>query len=170
MCAAELKCVLSVFLLLLLSTAGQVFSAKNTKCIKSNDYFGIENSLLNRSQNLVNLYQAFFPTNRQASIIVEVTYCFAETGSDTKCNGTSAATARYRWLDSPVTMLIRSDLLHFLSLAMYDVEIRRTNVILDRICDFKQPTISTDNPNYYCRPQNSTAHHLLNNLTVNVST
>ena len=159
MCATKLKGVLVLLLLLLLLSTGQVFLANVTKCIKSNDYFGLEKSLLNRPQNLVNLYQAFFPTNRQASISVEVTYRFVEVNY----------TAKYRWLDSPVTMLIRSDLLFFLSLGMYNAEVRYTDIILDPICDFEWIDISNDDPNYYCRPRNSTAHHLLNNLTVNVS-
>ncbi len=131
-------------------------------CIHSTDYLGIESSLLNRPQNLVNLHQAFFPTNKQASISVNVTYHFTN----------SNETVTYRWLDSSVLMLIRSDLLHYLSLFTYNVETRCTDITLDSICGFS----SDDNvsnpdsgPSDYCKVANSTGHHLLNNLTANVS-
>ncbi len=142
-------------------------SIVNGTCIQyidSSSYLAIENSLLNRSKNLVNLRQAFFPTNQQASISVNVKYHFIN----------SSKMVTYRWLQSSVLMLIRSDLLRYLSLLMYNVKTRHTDIFLDPICDFSTddsipPEINPD-PENYCKPYNSTGHHLLNNLTANVST
>ncbi len=131
-------------------------------CINNSDYLRIERSLLNRPQNLVNLHQAFFPTNKQASISVNVTYHF--TNSDD--------TVTFRWLDSSVLMLIRSDLLHYLSLFAYNVKTRCTDITLDPICGFSSDDNVTNpdsGPSDYCKLANSTGHHLLNNLTANVS-
>ncbi len=129
-------------------------------CINSSDYLRIESSLLNRPQNLVNLYQAFFPTNMQASILVQVTYHFTN----------SSETVVYQWLDSSILMLVRSDLLHYLSLFMYNVKTRHTDITLDPICGFSSDDIvKTSDPSDYCKLVNSTGHHLLNNLTANVS-
>ena len=135
-------------------------TANITDCIHNSDYLRIESSLLNRSQNLVNLYQAFFPTNKQASISVRVTYHFTN----------SNKTVVYQWLDSSVLMLIRSDLLHYLSLFTYNVKTRSTNITLDPICGFlSDDIVKTSDPSDYCKLVNSTGHHLLNNLTANVS-
>ncbi len=131
-----------------------------TDCIDSSDYLRIESSLLNRPQNLVNLYQAFFPTNKQASISVQVTYHFTN----------SSETVIYRWLDSSVLLLIRSDLLHYLSLFTYTVKTQYTDITLDPICGFSSDdNVTTPYPSDYCKLVNSTGHHLLNNLTANVS-
>ncbi len=134
----------------------------SSNCINSSDYLRIESSLLNRPQNLVNLYQAFFPTNRQASISVQVTYHFT---------GNPDETVTYRWLDSSVLMLIRSDLLHYLSLFTYGVKINHANIILDPICGFpSDDNVTPDSDSSdYCNVSDSTGHHLLNNLTINVS-
>ncbi len=132
-------------------------------CINSSDYLRIESSLLNRPQNLVNLYQVFFPTNRQASISVQVTYHFTNNPTDT---------VTYRWLDSSVLMLIRSDLLHYLSLFTYNVKTNHANITLDPICGFSSDdNVNPDSgPSDYCKLHgNSTGHHLLNSLTANVS-
>ncbi len=138
----------------------------NGSCIQyidSSSYLAIENSLLNRTQNLVNLRQAFFPTNRQASISVNIKYSFVN----------SSETVTYRWLQSSVLMLIRSDLLRHLSLFMYSVKTRHTEIILDPICNFSNddniPPKIVPGPGDYCKHSNSIGHHLLNNLTANVS-
>ena len=141
------------------SSAAVAFS-NITDCIDSSDYLRIESSLLNRPQNLVNLYQAFFPTNMQASILVQVTYHFTN----------SSETVVYQWLDSSILMLVRSDLLHYLSLFMYNVKTRHTDITLDPICGFlSDDIVKTSDPSDYCKLVNSTGHHLLNNLTANVS-
>ncbi len=132
-------------------------------CINSSDYLRIESSLLSRPQNLVNLYQAFFPTNRQASISVQVTYHFTGNPTDTVI---------YRWLGSSVLMLIRSDLLHYLSLFTYNVKTNHANITLDPICGFpSDDNVNTSDPvpSDYCKVANSAGHHLLNSLTANVS-
>ena len=137
--------------------------SNTSNCINSSDYLSIESSLLNRPQNLVNLYQAFFPTNRQASISVQVTYHFTDNPDET---------VTYRWLDSSVLMLIRSDLLQYFSLFTYNVKTNYANIILDPICGFSSDdNVSTSDtgPSDYCKVANSTGHHLLNSLTTNVS-
>ena len=147
------------YLLVVLVLSVPLSSADNSTCIGGREYHRLELSLLKSPQNLVNLSEAFFPTNRQQSVSVEVTYHF---------NG-SNETARYRWLDSPINMLIRSELLHFLALTMYQVDLRYADVTLDPICDFLSETDVSGDPGFICRPNNLTDHHLLNNLTVNVS-
>ena len=145
-------------LLVVLVVSVSLASADNSTCIGDRDYHRLESSLLKWPQNLVNLSEAFFPTNRQQSIAVQVAYHF---------NG-SNETVNYRWLDSPINLLIRSELLHYLALTMYQVELRYADVTLNPICDFSSENVSGD-PGFICRPYNLSDHHLLNNLTVNVS-
>ncbi len=145
-------------LLVVLVVSVPLASAVNSTCIGDREYRRLELSLLKWPQNLVNLSEAFFPTNRQQSISVEVRYHF---------NG-SNETVRYQWLDSPISLLIRSELLHLLALTMYQVELQHANVTLDPICGFRSKYVSSD-PDNICLPNNLTAHHLLNNLTTNVS-
>ena len=141
-------------ILLLLTLA----STPVVKSVCIHDYFGLEQSLLRNPQNLENLGLAFFPTNRQASISVQVTYHF---------NGTKQ-TLHYRWSDSSVTMLIPKELLHYFSLLMYNVENRSVAITLDPLCDRENITFGT---NHSQCPQHSAAGSglvLLNQLTTNV--
>ncbi len=117
--------------------------------------------MIRNPENLVNLSQAFFPTNRQPSISVQITYQFKD----------DSQPVQYRWLDSPVNLLIRSELLFYLSLTIYKVDVRNVMVTLDPIEGFENEEVignNTDSSNI-CRRNNLTGHHLLNNLTVNVS-
>jgi len=142
-----------------------MFILAKGNAIPNTNYILLEKSLLSRPANLVNLSQAFFPTNRQASVIVEVKYYFnSSTG-----NITYAST--YRWLDSSVNIFVRHDILHYFALYMYNVEVRYAELLVDEIQGFHyEYNISSHLPDYYCRPNSSVAHHLLNNLTVNVKT
>ena len=161
-CIVILLAILFVSGGLVADSSAALPSSNISDCIDSSDYLRIESSLLNRSENLVNLYQAFFPTNKQASISVQVTYHFTN----------SSETVIYRWLDSSVLMLIRGDLLHYLSLFAYNVKTRYTDITLDPICDFSNDDkVTISDPSDYCKlaTYNSTGHHLLNNLTANVS-
>ena len=69
-------------------------------------------------------------------------------------------------------MLIRSDLLHYLSLFTYNVKTNHANITLDPICGFpSDDNVNTSDPvpSDYCKVANSAGHHLLNSLTANVS-
>ena len=146
-------------LLVVLVVSVPLASADNPTCISDRDYYSLESSLLKLPQNLVSLSEAFFPTNRQQSISVQVAYHF---------NGSNEP-VKYRWLDSPINLLIRSELLHFLALTMYQVELRYADVTLDPICHFSSENVTDDD---ICLPNNTIiteGHHLLNNLTANVS-
>ena len=144
-------------LLMVLVVSVPLASADNPTCIGDREYHSLESSLLKWPQNLVNLSEAFFPTNRQQSISVPVAYHF---------NGSNEP-VKYRWLYSPINLLIRSELLHYLALTMYQVELRYANVTLDPICNFHSENVDLDK---ICLPSNLTVgHHLLNNLTANVS-
>lgn len=65
-------------------------------------------------------------------------------------------------------MLIRSDLLKYLSLFMYNVEIRHVNITLDQLCHFKTFDMKPDLKYCYSLSDNA-ALQLLNELTTNVS-
>ncbi len=154
----------SVSLIVVLVVSVPLASADNPICIGDREYHRLESSLLKRPQNLVNLSEAFFPTNHQQSVSVQVAYHFNDP------NGPNEP-VKYQWLDSPINLLIRSELLHFLALTMYQVELRYANVTLDPICNFTSEIVSGDHdPDDICLPNNFTAgHHLLNHLTANVS-
>ncbi len=148
-------------LLVVLVVSVPLASADNPTCIGDREYHRLESSLLKWPQNLVNLSEAFFLflTNRQQSISVQVAYHFNDSNEPVK----------YRWLDSPINLLIRSELLQYLALNMYQVELRFADVTLDPICNFSSKNVSGDLDNI-CLPSNLTVgHHLLNNLTANVS-
>ncbi len=160
-----------IVIAIVLASVSQLSAANNntsayTDCIPANThaaYLRIEKSLLSRPQNLVDLRQAFCPTNQQQSISVQIKYSFVN----------SSETVTYRWLQSSVLMLIRSDLLRYLSLFMYNVKTRYVNVNLDPICNLLSDVddkISRDSSSY-CEStgDSSTGHHLLNTLTANVS-
>ncbi len=153
---------LATLLATLLAVTTAVDNDTEIKSISNTNYTGIEQSLFSNKENLVNLSQAFFPTNRQESISVEVKYMF-------KLNETTYSSAQYRWLSSPINLLVRSDLLIYLSLTIYNIEVRHVTITLDPIQGFEDEDISSVDPNYICRPDNVTGHHLLNNLTTNVS-
>lgn len=124
------------------------------------NYFQLEESLLNRTTNLASLRQAFFPTNRQASVVINVTYHIVG----------SKASLKFRWVDSPVLQLIRTDLLYYLSLLTFNVETRQADIILDPLCyNFTESII--DDPFDICKAgfSKDTGYELLNDLTVNVS-
>lgn len=155
-----MHCLATLLLALLATTTVVVSTDCNvTKCIKNTNYTGIEQSLFSRTQNLVNLSQAFFPANRQPSISVVVTYQFED----------DSEPVVYRWLDSPVNLLIHSDLLFYLSLTIYKVDVRYVTVTLDPIEGFEDEEVNKTAPNSICQPSKLPGHHLLNNLTVNVS-
>ncbi len=149
----HVACVGKLLLLLMACCHGGALA--NT-CI--DDYFQLEESLLNRSANLISLRRAFFPTNRQASVSVQVAYRFVGTNM----------TLNFRWLDSPVLQLIRSDLLLYLSLFTFNVDTRQADIILDPMCNLTDSLINDD---YYslCSGIEGTGYALLNELTTNVS-
>ncbi len=124
-----------------------------------NDYFQMEKSLLNRTANLANLNSAFFPTNRQASVSVEVTYHFVGKNY----------TAKFRWHDSTALQLIRGDLLLYFSLFTFNIEIRKVDILLDPMCDDLEHNSSIINDVYENCSHVGPGYELLNNLTVNVS-
>ena len=146
--------------LLMVLASAQVLEAHGSQpCIKNINHHELEQSFLKWPKNVEALRHAFFPTNRQASISVQVHYCFND----------SDLCLQYRWVDSPITMLVRSDLLKYFSLFMYNVEIRHANISLDPFCDFEDSDIEVDF-HRYCYPSGSnTAHMLLNEFTSNVS-
>ena len=128
-------------------------------CIKNNDRYGLEQSLLRWPQNVQDLTRAFFPTNRQASVAVQAQYCFND----------SDLCLQYRWVDSSINMLIRLDLLKYFSLFMYNVEILHVNITLNPFCDFKESDVKIDSHRYCYPSSSSAAHTLLNEFTANVS-
>ena len=146
-------------LLLVLACAQSLFADGSQPCIGSNDRYGLEQSLLKWPQNVQGLRRAFFATNRQASIAVQVHYCF----------NNSDLCLQYRWVDSSINMLIRPDLLKFFSLFMYNVEILHANITLNLFCDFKESEIKVDFQRYCYPSGRNTAHMLLNEFTANVS-
>lgn len=150
-----------VLMLVLVSASAQetIMTDGGQLCIGNSDHHGLKQSLLKQPQNLDNLIQAFFPTNRQASISVEVTYKFVD----------SELSVKYRWVNSPINLLIRSDVLKYLSLFMYNVEVRHVIITLDRFCCLEDPSIALEHYDH-CFPSSSThAHLLLNDLTADVS-
>ena len=144
----------SKFVMLLLALAS--FQVAES-CIANDHYLKLEQSLLKRKENIDSLTQAFFPTNRQASISVNVTYHFVDSDN----------ILQYRWIDSSINMLIRGDLLTYLSLSVYNVDIRHANITLDLPCDID---FDNSDPQTYCYGSSTNKAYLfLNELTTNVS-
>ena len=154
-----------VLLLLALVSAQAVALNGSLLCINDDDYSELERSLLHWPQNLHNLSQAFFPPNHQASISVRVTYHFVD----------SEYSLQYLWVDSSINMLIRSDLLRYLSLFLYNVPIRNATVTLHPLCDFESDwnLINSIDPDSNCGVKTSNdsvaAFLFLNTFTTNVS-
>ena len=163
-------------------------------CIEdSSNYSAFEISLLT-NENLMTLQNAFFPTNKPASIVVDVFYHFVGAESDhgveetilqqnhrilrdvnyinIKSNLESNSldkVLKFRWMASPINMFCRPDLLKQLSLYAFQAKIGTVHLKLERPCkmDFLDATLlaGTDE----CMNV-SDIYYLLNNLTSNVST
>jgi hypothetical protein len=144
----------------------------------SDNYTAIERLILTES-NLIKLEGAFFPTNLHPSIVVDVNYHFnishpqakfknqqkLKNVSDLKLTEENPDTFKFRWMASPVNLLIRPSLLKKLSLFTYQVNVAALTLEFEVTCETELINKSVDS-----NCQNvSQIYHQLNNMTSNVS-
>ena len=166
---------------------------QNADCI--GDYVSLEKVVLNKTSNVYNLQEAFFPTNRQMSVVVDVQYCFPKANASNNSDYTNklaqeykvmelkdgtwsnATCLKFRWMESPINLYIRPKLLMYLSLFTYHVDVRSTSIYIEKqFCTALEDTAAQvlnppiNNNNLYSVCNTTELHRdLLNNLTTNVS-
>lgn len=161
--------------------------SQNNSCIEN--YSSLEAVVLQNPENVVVLQNAFFPTDRQASMFVSVIYCFPSNGETSsiselndlaqKCDylagidGYGNVTCiMYHWMGSPISLFIRPELLRFLSLMTYQVEVRSAVMCIEKpLCPTKErPILCGSDPYVVCKDADFDGpKHLFNNFTTNVS-
>lgn len=139
------------------------FPAPARSCLQDTNYTAFE-SLLLTDDNLLELEDAFFPTNSHSSVVIDVYYHLyfrppkevqpeLKHVSHTK-NGKEAATKRelineelfvvhFKWLASSVNLFMRPNLLQRLSLMTYQVNSTAVDLNFDFPCRLKIPITQT---------------------------
>ena len=112
------------------------------------DYFGLEKSVLSRVSNIDRLMDAFFPVNRQNTIVVDVYYYYCVNPKDhnTKCSNLELSAPnnaeswenvtemyKFRWSISFVNTFIHPDLLNRMSLYTFYINPTKARVVIDRL-------------------------------------
>ena len=166
----------------------------NCTLLEEKNYTVFE-SLLLEGSNLINLEDAFYPTNHPYSIMVDVYYHFTagedkiEVYSDDsvvitkedhrilrQASSVEKSTektnfVKFRWLASPINLYIRPDLFKRLSLWTYQAKSTRVDIVMKTPCTPEQTRkIIAEGKNTSGGCSNlSTLLHQLNNMTAKVS-
>ena len=167
----------------------------NCTLLQENNYTVLE-SLLLEGSNLINLEDAFYPTNHPYSIMVDVYYHFTagkdkiEVYSDDsvmitkeghrilrQANPVEKSTeknisVKFSWLVSPINLYIRPDLLKRLSLWTYQAKPNRVDIVMKTTCTPEQTQkiiAEGGNTSENNCSSLSTLLYQLNNMTANVS-
>jgi hypothetical protein len=125
--------------------------------LKDGNYTAIERLLLTES-NLIKLEDAFFPTNSHPSVVVDVFYRFTQPENHNH-------TLKFRWMVSPVHLLVEPALLKMLSLMTYQENAADLTLELEVTCDTEFIEMSAE---LGCKNAPALLYQL-NNLTSNVS-
>ena len=162
-----------VFLLCLALSPAVIVSEDRKGCIST--FSELEKSLLSRESNLDILKKAFFPVNRQTSIVVDV-YYYMPTGNMSMVSSLEALDHDYkfRWTLSSVHVFIRPALLECLSLYIYRPYPIAARLIVDPICSGEEIGAHNKskpicNETKYMDTEAGTPVRLLNELTTHVS-
>jgi hypothetical protein len=131
-------------------------------CIQS--YEELKVSLFARQQNTDNLRRAFFPTNQEPSISVELQYHFHG-------NWTLQYPLVFRWSTSRSLGFIRPELMQSLTLHVYNRITPVVEIVVDPICDDPSLQSTLSDWEGICTNENVAplTLQLLNELTANVS-
>ena len=130
-------------------------------CVQS--YQEMQASLFARQENIDNLRRAFFPTNQEPSISIEIKYYFY--------NWTLPYPLVFRWSTSRSLGLIRPEFMQGLTLHIFNRITPVVDIVLDPLCDDPDLHSSLSNWEGICRDEKvaSPTLLLLNDLTANVS-
>ena len=118
--------------------------SKNCSCITT--FMELEESLLQRRSNMDNLHQAFFPSNQQFPVAVDLVVHFSTslqtTSSQGLCNPSTARLDngtfdyKFRWsVSATVLHFVRHEVLSFFSLFVYQGTVTTAEVVIDPICE-----------------------------------
>lgn len=131
-------------------------------CIRS--YEELQVSLFAQQQNIDNLRRAFFPTNQDSSILIELHYYFHG-------NWTLQYPLVFRWSTSRSLSFIRPELMQGLTLHIFNRITPVVEIILDPICDDSSLQSTLSNWEGICTNENFAplTLQLLNEFTANVS-
>ena len=117
--------------------------SKNCSCITT--FMELEESLLKRHSNMDNLHQAFFPSNQQFPVAVDLVVHFSTSLRTTSSQGLSNPSItrldnntsfdyKFRWSASTVIHFVRQEVLSFFSLFVYQGTVTTAEVVIDPIC------------------------------------
>jgi len=192
--ASHWKCVCTVrSVIVLLALLLPVLEARVGKCNCISNFPELEEEFLKRKQNLDSLNEAFFPPNRQLSIVVDMYFYFLPNTSSPSEGSTLEDGSidddqptlehleleyydyKFRWAASSVITFIGPDLLQVVSLHTFFDSTRRAKVIIPPICG----SLALDNKHLISTNGHSSqrcsnraigqAEKLLNRLTTLVS-
>ena len=138
-------------MIILLALLLPILEARGGKRNCISNFPELEEELLQRKQNLDSLKEAFFPPNRQLSIVVDVHFYFLPNISSLSEGSTLEDVSiddqptlkrfelghydyKFRWAASSVTTFIRPDFLEAFSLYTYFDSTKTAKVIIPPIC------------------------------------
>ena len=123
--------------------AQEDYFSKSCSCITT--FMELEESLLQRRQNMDNLHQAFFPSNQQFPVAVDFLVHFSTSLRTTSSQGLSTARLdnntydyKFRWSASTVIHFVRHEVLSYFSLFVYQGTVTTAEVVIDPICKGKK--------------------------------
>ena len=131
-------------------------------CVHS--YQGLRDSVFSRQDNTDNLRRAFFPTNKQPRISVEIHYYFH--------NWSLPYPLIFRWSASWALGFIRPELMQGLTLHIFNKMPPLVNIVVDPPCNDPDLHSSLSDWEAICYGDEKTASTILlwfNDLTANVS-
>lgn len=153
---------LIIFVIMLLELISSCYDQEEAQ-----NYAAFENMVLTE-ENIKRLNEAFFPTNRRKSTVVNVTYYLLSNGNNTKDN---ASKINFRWLASPINLFINPDLLRELSLLSYIINVTNVDLNIETQCTHDELTdllYKFQSTNETCVNISTPLTELLNNFTTNV--
>ena len=156
-----------VFLMSLVLLPATAVADDKQRCIAT--LSDLEESLL-RYSNMDRLAIAFFPTNRQASVAVDV--CYSIITGDENATSNSTCDYKFRWTKASIHMFIRPSLLESLSLYVHQVDTAVVKLVIDPMCGEEIITKKSDSLCYNSECKSNVAGSpicLLNTFTIHVS-
>ena len=150
-------------------------NSEERNCIET--FIELEESLIQRKSNINRLHNAFFPSNQQVPVAVDLVVHFStslQTTYHKLCHPSTArldnhtADYKFRWFASTMLLFIQPEMLRPLSLFVYRGVVTTAEIIIDPICE-KADSEDRQVEGTICTPKEK-SEHLLNKLCIHVST
>ena len=116
-------------------------NSEESNCIET--FIDLEESLAKRMSNINRIHHAFYPSNQQVPVAVDLVVHFStslHTTSHKLCNPSTArldnhtADYKFRWFASAMLLFVQPELLRPLSLFVYQGVVTTAEVVVDPMC------------------------------------